>query len=161
MPIWAAVVGQPGCEGGECCYSAKPGCHQFGGAIMIGKLARAGILAIVITAPAAGVAAARTVYDGAWSLTFNTKRGACDPAYHFHVRIDNGIVSHANLVKFRGRVSRGGAVRASVSVPGKYAAGSGRLSRTSGHGRWAGHAGQARCSGSWTAQSTDPCLALP
>jgi hypothetical protein len=68
------------------------------------------------------------------------------------VRIDNGIVSHPNLVKFRGRVSRGGAVRASVSVPGKFAAGSGRLTRTAGKGRWAGHAGDARCSGSWAAQ---------
>ena len=114
---------------------------------MIGKLTRASILAFVITAPTADIAAARTVYDGAWSLTFNTRRGACDP-----VRIANGIVSHANLVRFRGRVSRGGAVRASVAVLGKYAAGSGRLTRTAGQGRWAGHAGKARCSGSWTAQ---------
>ena len=119
---------------------------------MIGKLTRAAILAFGITAPTADIAAARTVYDGAWSLTFNTRRGACDPAYHFHVRIANGIVSHANLVRFRGRVSRGGAVRASVAVPGKYAAGSGRLSRTAGQGRWAGYSGKARCSGSWTAQ---------
>jgi hypothetical protein len=72
--------------------------------------------------------------------------------YHFHVQIADGVVSHANLVKFRGRVSAGGAVRASVSVPGKYAAGSGRLTRTSGKGRWAGRSGNDRCSGTWTAQ---------
>ena len=119
---------------------------------MIGKIARAGILAFVIIAPTVDIAAARTVYDGSWSLTFMTKRGACDPTYNFQVQIANGIISHANLVKFRGRVIRGGAVRASVSVPGKYAAGSGRLSRTAGQGRWAGHADRARCSGTWTAQ---------
>jgi hypothetical protein len=119
---------------------------------MIGTLTRASILAFAITASTAGIAAARTPYDGAWSLTFNTLRGGCDPAYHFHIQIANGIVSHANLVRFRGRVSRGGAVRASVAVPGKFAAGSGRLTRTAGRGRWAGHAGTSRCSGSWSAQ---------
>ena len=48
--------------------------------------------------------------------------------------------------------SRGGSVRASVSVPGKFAAGSGRLTRTAGKGRWSGHAGKDRCSGTWAAQ---------
>ena|SRR5688572_16530327 len=116
------------------------------------RISGAAILAFIVTVSIVDIAAARTVYDGAWSLTFMTRRGACDPAYHFQVRIADGIVSHPNLVKFRGRVSPGGRVRASVSVPGKYASGSGRLSRTSGHGRWAGYSGSARCSGSWTAQ---------
>jgi hypothetical protein len=119
---------------------------------MISKIARAIFLMFFVAAATADRAAARSPYDGSWSLTFATKRGACDPTYHFHVQIANGIVSHPNLVKFRGRVSSRGAVRASVSVPGKYASGSGRLFRTSGQGRWAGHAGRARCSGSWTAQ---------
>jgi hypothetical protein len=118
---------------------------------MIDRIARACILAIAITAATFDVADARSRYDGAWSLTFTTLRGACDSTYHFGVQITNGIITHPNLVRFRGRVSSNGRVRASVSVPGKYASGSGRLSRTSGHGRWAGHAGRDRCSGSWSA----------
>jgi hypothetical protein len=120
--------------------------------IMIGRIVRSSILAFVVTAATAGVAAAHTAYDGSWSLTFNPRSGACDPAYHFQVQIANGLVSHANLVKFTGRVSAGGAVYASVSVPGKSASGSGRLSRTAGQGRWAGRSGNDRCSGTWTAQ---------
>jgi hypothetical protein len=119
---------------------------------MVLKAAYAAVLAFVMSVAAAGASTARTVYDGSWSLIFTTTRGACDRTYNFHVRIDNGIVSHANLVKFRGRVSRGGAVRASVSVPGKYAAGTGRMTRTAGKGRWAGYAGKDRCSGTWAAQ---------
>jgi hypothetical protein len=39
-----------------------------------------------------------------------------------------------------------------VAVQDKFASGSGRLSRTSGRGRWTGRSGQASCSGDWTAQ---------
>jgi hypothetical protein len=61
-------------------------------------------------------AGARSAYDGAWDLTFVTQRGACDPTYNFSVNITNGIITHPNLVKFRGYVARSGAVRASVAV---------------------------------------------
>jgi hypothetical protein len=95
---------------------------------------------------------ARSAYDGSWDLVFVTQRGACDPAYNFTVNISNGVVTHPNLVKFRGYVAKSGAVRASVTVQDKYASGSGRLSGVSGRGTWNGHAGNARCSGYWTAQ---------
>ena len=98
------------------------------------------------------VAQARSSYDGSWDLLFVTQRGACDPAYNFAVNITDGIVTHPNLVKFRGYVARSGAVRASVTVHDKYASGSGRLSSNSGGGRWTGYSGSARCSGYWTAQ---------
>jgi hypothetical protein len=98
------------------------------------------------------IARAGTAYDGPWSLSIVTERGTCDPAYKFQVRVTNGIVSHANLVRFRGRVSSGGWARVSVSVMDKHASGSGKLSRTSGRGRWTGHSGGDRCSGHWTAQ---------
>jgi hypothetical protein len=61
-------------------------------------------------------------------------------------------VTHPNLVKFTGYVAKSGAVRASVTVQDKHASGSGRLSSTSGRGLWSGYAGNARCSGYWTAQ---------
>jgi hypothetical protein len=96
-------------------------------------------------------AQARSAYDGAWDLLFVTQRGACDPTYNFSVNISNGVVTHPNLVRFRGYVARSGAVRASVTVQDKYASGSGRLSSNSGRGTWSGYSGSARCSGYWTA----------
>ncbi|MGY3578818.1 hypothetical protein [Bradyrhizobium sp. USDA 4504] len=98
------------------------------------------------------VSHANSAYDGSWDLLFVTQRGACDPTYNFSVNITDGFVTHPNLVKFRGHVARSGAVRASVSVPDKYASGSGRLSGNSGRGTWSGFSGNARCSGYWTAQ---------
>ena len=56
---------------------------------MIGKIARASILAVVISAATAGVAAAGSAYDGRWSLSIVTQRGGCD-AYNFPVQIANG-----------------------------------------------------------------------
>jgi hypothetical protein len=98
------------------------------------------------------VAEARSAYDGSWDLVFVTQRGACDPTYNFSVNIADGIVTHPNLVRFRGHVASSGVVRASVTVQNKFASGSGRLFRDSGHGTWSGYSGQARCSGYWTAQ---------
>jgi hypothetical protein len=98
------------------------------------------------------VAEAGSNYDGSWDLAFVTQRGACEPAYNLTVNINNGGVTHPNLVKFRGYVGRSGAVRASVTVQDKFASGSGRLARNSGRGSWSGHSGQAHCSGDWTAR---------
>jgi hypothetical protein len=98
------------------------------------------------------VAQARPAYDGSWDLVFVTQRGACDPTYSFTVNITNGVVTHPNLVRFRGYVALSGTVRASVAVQDKYASGSGRLASNSGRGTWSGYSGRARCSGYWTAQ---------
>ena len=98
------------------------------------------------------VAEARSAFDGAWDLVFVTQRGACDPTYNFSVNINDGVVTHPNLVRFRGNVARSGAVRASVTVQDRYASGSGRLAGNSGRGTWSGYSGSARCSGYWTAQ---------
>jgi len=95
---------------------------------------------------------ARSAYDGSWNLSFTTLQGTCDPAYNFTVNISNGIITQPNLVRFRGYVASSGAVRASVTVQEKYAAGSGRLSSNSGRGTWSGHSRTSRCSGYWTAQ---------
>jgi hypothetical protein len=100
----------------------------------------------------ATAAEARTSYDGPWDLVFVTQRGSCDPTYNFSVNINDGVVTHPNLVKFSGYVGRSGAVHASVTVHDKYASGSGRLTRNVGRGIWSGHAAGGRCSGYWTAQ---------
>lgn len=100
----------------------------------------------------AGTAAeARNSYDGPWNLVFVTELGSCE-TYTFSVNIDSGIVSHPNLVRFRGYVARSGAVRASVTVQDKSAAGSGKLTNDSGRGTWRGSSAGERCSGHWTAQ---------
>ena len=100
----------------------------------------------------ATAAEARTAYDGPWNLVFVTERGSCDPTYNFSVNINDGVVTHPNLVKFSGYVGKSGAVRASVTVHDKYASGSGRLTQGSGRGTWKGRAVGGRCSGYWTAQ---------
>jgi hypothetical protein len=119
---------------------------------MIGKIVGTCVLAFVMAAATFHNAGARTVYDGSWSLSIVTQRGGCDRNYNFEVQVTNGIVSHANLVRLRGRVSSGGIARVSVSVMDKHASGSGKLSRNSGRGRWSGYSGSDRCSGYWTAQ---------
>ena len=98
------------------------------------------------------VVQARSAYDGSWDLIFVTERGACDATYNFAVNVTDGIVTHPNLVRFKGYVARSGAVRASVTVHDKFASGSGHLSSNSGRGTWSGHSGNSRCSGHWTAQ---------
>src|ERR1700744_6418583 len=100
----------------------------------------------------ASPAQARSPFDGSWDLVFVTQRGACDQSYNFTVNINDGIVTHPNLVRFRGYVARSGGARASVTVQDKYASGSGRLSINSGRGTWRGYSGSAACSGYWTAQ---------
>ena len=103
---------------------------------------------------ATGTADASSSFDGSWNLSFVTQRGACDPTYDFTVNINDGMITHPNLVKFRGHVAKSGAVTASVTVQDKYASGSGKLSATAGRGTWKGHAGASLCSGYWSAQRT-------
>jgi hypothetical protein len=109
------------------------------------------IAATCLIAPAS-VAHARSAYDGSWDLVFVTQKGTCDPTYNFTVNISDGVVTHPNLVKFKGHVAKSGSVRASVTVHDKFASGTGRLFGTSGRGIWNGREGSARCTGYWTAQ---------
>jgi hypothetical protein len=109
------------------------------------------IAAACFVAPAS-VAHARSAYDGSWELAFVTLRGTCDPTYNFTVNVSDGIVTHPNLVRFKGYVAKSGSVHASVTVQDKFASGTGRLFETSGRGSWSGRAGSARCIGYWTAQ---------
>jgi hypothetical protein len=117
---------------------------------MFGRIAKATVLAFVVTASTAGIASAGSTYDGRWSLTIVTERGDCD-RYNFPVDIANGNVTFPGLVKASGKVSANGGVRVFVSAMGKSASGSGKLSLGSGGGRWTGSSGSDKCSGSWTA----------
>jgi hypothetical protein len=114
------------------------------------KIVRASLIAVAITGASISVAAARTPYDGRWSLTIQTTRGDCS-TYNFPVDIRNGRVSFPNLVRANGRVTGKGSVRVFVAVMGKSASGAGRLTKSSGSGRWSGRSGKDRCAGAWTA----------
>jgi hypothetical protein len=118
---------------------------------MFDKIMRTSILAFAVAASTIGVASASTPYDGRWSLSIVTTRGACS-TYNFPVAITNGNVSFPGLVKARGRVTGKGNVSVFVAAGEKSASGSGRLSLGSGSGRWSGKSGNDHCSGTWTAQ---------
>ncbi len=109
------------------------------------------LLLLAVCAPGNPVLAA-SQFDGAWNLLFVTQYGGCDPTYSFSVQISNGVVSHPNLRRLHGRVAPSGVVHATVAVEQKYAAGSGRLSATTGRGTWKGRSGSVSCGGYWTAQ---------
>jgi hypothetical protein len=132
------------------CWRIRAKDHRLGEFVMK-KLVCWATAVVCLVALSSG-AQARSTYDGAWDLLFVTQRGACDQTYSFSVNISDGIVTHPNLVKFRGYVAKSGAVRASVTVQDKYASGTGRLSGNAGQGRWSGYSGAARCSGYWTAR---------
>ena len=118
---------------------------------MTTNFARASMLALAVTTATISAAAASTPYDGRWSLSIATTRGACD-TYNFPVNIENGHVSFPGLVRASAHVAKGGAVRVNVAAGDKSASGSGKLSMSSGSGRWSGKSGTDTCSGTWTAQ---------
>jgi len=95
---------------------------------------------------------ARSAYDGSWDLAFVTQKGTCDPPYNFTVNVSDGIVSHPNLVKFKGYVAKSGSVHASVTVHDKFASGTGQAFRNLGSRKMERPHGSAQCSGYWTAQ---------
>jgi hypothetical protein len=110
-----------------------------------------GASAIAVSLPAA----ARTPFDGLWSVLIVTESGDCDRGYRYPVAIVNGSVQHApnegdQSFVIAGRVATGGAVRVSVRRGEQYAEGSGRLTPSTGEGRWRSPSGG--CSGYWQAE---------
>ena len=99
-------------------------------------------------------AAARTVYDGNWSVLIVTDRGPCDRAYRYGLLIRDGSVIYQGSasVNVAGRVSRNGAVNVRVWAGSQGASGSGRLSRTAGGGVWRGTGSMGTCAGTWSAE---------
>lgn len=105
--------------------------------------------------PAFGPTAdARTVYDGAWSVTIFTNQGPCDHAYRYGVQIlDGNVVSDgASGATMQGRVTPRGALRVTVQAGSQWADGSGRLTKTQGSGVWKGQGTSGTCTGIWQAE---------
>jgi hypothetical protein len=118
--------------------------------LIVGLLLGAGTVAAA-TLPAA----ARSPFDGLWSVLIVTEQGDCDRGYRYPVAIVNGAVQHApnegdQSFVIAGRVATGGSVRVSVRRGEQYAEGSGRLTPSTGEGRWRSPSGG--CSGYWQAE---------
>jgi hypothetical protein len=92
-------------------------------------------------------------YDGAWSVVIITDAGSCDRSSRYGVQIVGGrVLTNAGGVAMSGRVDSGGRVVVGLRSGGSSASGSGRLSGSTGYGRWQGVSGNTRCSGRWQAQ---------
>jgi hypothetical protein len=99
------------------------------------------------------VAAARTRFDGLWSVSVVTERGNCNRGVRYPVAIVNGMVERApgeGDFSVAGRVAASGAVSVSVRRGDQLAQGSGRLNASAGEGRWVSPT--SGCAGYWTAQ---------
>jgi hypothetical protein len=99
-------------------------------------------------------AAARTVYDGNWSVLIVTHYGPCDRAYRYGLSIRDGSVIYEGsaAVNVAGRVGRNGAVNVRVWAGSQGASGYGRLGRVSGGGEWRGTGSMGSCAGTWSAE---------
>jgi hypothetical protein len=109
----------------------------------------AGLLGVatVLASTSAGSAPS---FDGAWSVVIITDKGACDRAYRYPIRIQNGalVAEGSSPATINGKVAGNGQVTVTVSAGSKSATGSGRLAGTSGSGSWKG----GECSGTWEAE---------
>src|SRR5436309_9512035 len=110
--------------------------------------------ALVFTATfAPEPAAARTNYDGNWSVLIVTNSGPCDRAYRYGLSIREGRVFYQGSasVNVDGRVAPNGRVQVRVWAGSQSANGSGRLSGDYGSGTWRGAGSASSCEGPWIA----------
>lgn len=110
-----------------------------------------GLLAAITNGPsdAARRGPTRSSYDGEWSVAIYTLQGDCG-AVRAALRIFGGrVYSVDQSYQAYGAVSSRGAVRVTVVRGNQSASGSGRMSHTSGAGRWRSFRGE--CSGTWSA----------
>ena len=114
----------------------------------------AGCFVLAAAALMPGPAAARTVYDGNWSVLIVTDTGPCDRAFRYGLSIRDGSVIYEGsaAVNVAGKVYKNGAVNVRVWAGSRGAAGSGRLSRTAGGGEWRGTGSMGSCAGHWSAE---------
>jgi len=88
-------------------------------------------------------------YDGVWSVAIYTLRGDCG-SLRAALRIVGGRVYSADgSYQAYGGVGAGGAIRVTLVRGSQSASGSGRLSYSSGTGRWRTSGGE--CFGTWSA----------
>ncbi len=102
-----------------------------------------------VASDAAQRIARRSSFDGTWSVAIETFRGDCG-SVRAALRIVGGrVYADDQSYQAYGAVGSGGAIRVTLVRGGQSASGSGRLSSSSGAGRWRTSKGE--CSGSWSA----------
>jgi hypothetical protein len=114
----------------------------------------AAVLAMAAAPGAAGAGKAGGAgggYDGTWNVLVITQTGTCDPAYSYPFRVSGGRILAAGAADVSGRVGPGGVVAVRISAGGRVASGNGRLSGSSGAGRWTARVSSGNCSGRWQA----------
>ena len=114
----------------------------------------AAVLAMAAAPGAAGAGKAGGTgggYDGTWNVLVITQTGTCDPAYSYPFRVSGGRILAAGAADVSGRVGPGGVVAVRISAGGRVASGNGRLSGSSGAGRWTARVSSGNCSGRWQA----------
>jgi hypothetical protein len=114
----------------------------------------AAVLAVADAPGAAGAGKAGGAgggYDGTWNVLVITQTGTCDPAYSYPFRVSGGRILAAGAADVSGRVGPGGVVAVRISAGGRVASGNGRLSGSSGAGRWTARVSSGNCSGRWQA----------
>jgi hypothetical protein len=114
----------------------------------------AAVLAVAAAPGAAGAGKAGGAgggYNGTWNVLVITEAGTCDPAYSYPFRVSGGRILAAGAADVSGRVGPGGIVAVRISAGGRVASGNGRLSGSSGAGRWTARVSSGNCSGRWQA----------
>ena len=96
--------------------------------------------------------AAKTTFDGRWSVTATTTQGSCDRSVRYGIVIIDGQVLSGDVSGVSGRVTPSGSVTVTVRRKGGTVSGTGRLGASSGGGRWTAQASSGRCAGEWQAQ---------
>src|SRR5438270_4916069 len=117
---------------------------------LVAALAAAAAAAVAAPAPVA----ARTNYDGNWSVLIVTNSGSCDRGYRYGLSIRNGRVFYEGsaAVNVSGQVAPNGRVQVRVWAGSQSANGAGRLSGNYGSGNWQGAGSASSCAGTWTAE---------
>jgi hypothetical protein len=113
-------------------------------------------LAAVFLAGVVVPVAAKTAYDGNWSVLIVTESGTCDRGYRYPIMISNGRVEmqtdQAPGIDLSGRVAGGGQVTVNVGSGDQRATATGRLASSTGGGTWKGRASSSECAGRWEAE---------
>lgn len=107
---------------------------------------------VVVLTLMGNTASAQQQFNGSWSVEVIPQSGSCQRTYRFPVMIQNGQVRYGGTdgIAASGAVTSKGYIRGTIGAGSVQASVSGRLSRRSGSGTWAG-AGGFSCAGQWRA----------
>ncbi len=110
------------------------------------------MLACLALLAAQAPVAAKSVFDGSWRVSATTTGGSCDRSFSYRIVIIDGRVMSGDIRGVSGSVAASGSVTVSVRREDGMVVGSGRLSSSSGSGRWTAQSRKGKCVGAWQAE---------